>query len=581
VPEIFATIATALGAAEPGDVVDVADGTWHEHGLVLRDGVALRSRSGDPGRTIIDGEGQGQVLLCSNPSTEVTITGLTFTRGMPAGDSGAERAALVGASGGGLRLISCRFADTDSALPAPGVVVQTSTFDAYDCAFDRTGGNGLEVYASGSTLRNCTASFNQGNGIVSVSGERYFEYCVLSGNRKSGIALEDHGSTGSVRVEGGTVSGNREGGISGSNLVSLTVSDCEIAENGHSGLTVYYSSIDLYRTNFRANLGPGVQVYGMDILAVDCRFEENLGGGMQSESGAVKLEGCVFTGNRAGGLSSRLSSVTSLTGCTFSGNRGGYRGGGAWIGSGEARVRGCTFFRNSCQESGGGLAVDYGTAIDLESCLFEGNEASLGGGAVIEPGSGARVFGCDFLRNRAGHGGGASLGPVQVEQCLFSANEGDMGAGGVLATGGGVFRYCRFIANRAGVEGGGAVRDSGSVFVNCTFHRNGAARGSSILAASGTTITSTILSGGEGGPAAANLGAGSVRLSFSDVWDNEGGNYVGAFEGQDASDGNLELDPRYCFPPEDLGLAFDSPCLAEHTGCGLIGALGRHWNCGR
>jgi hypothetical protein len=69
---------------------------------------------------------------------------------------------------------------------------------------------------------------------------------------------------------------------------------------------------------------------------------------------------------------------------------------------------------------------------------------------------------------------------------------------------------------------------------------------------------------------------GSITLRCSDVYGNEGGDWVGCITDQLGQDGNVCLDPQFCSgnPNEDenWSLQSDSPCAPEQSGCGLIGA---------
>jgi uncharacterized repeat protein (TIGR01451 family) len=66
-----------------------------------------------------------------------------------------------------------------------------------------------------------------------------------------------------------------------------------------------------------------------------------------------------------------------------------------------------------------------------------------------------------------------------------------------------------------------------------------------------------------------------VSISCCDFWDNDGGNWVGnEIIGQLGQNGNIEADPLYCSPPdEDYSIADASPCSADNSTCGQIGAF--------
>lgn len=82
-----ATIGEALAAARPGDVVLVAAGVYVEHGLVLPDGVALRSETGLPDGATIDAGGVGRALIVRDVGPGASVRGFTFTGGRADGAS--------------------------------------------------------------------------------------------------------------------------------------------------------------------------------------------------------------------------------------------------------------------------------------------------------------------------------------------------------------------------------------------------------------------------------------------------------------------------------------------------------------
>lgn len=67
----------------------------------------------------------------------------------------------------------------------------------------------------------------------------------------------------------------------------------------------------------------------------------------------------------------------------------------------------------------------------------------------------------------------------------------------------------------------------------------------------------------------------SPSFACSDIHGNTGGDWVGAFAGQQSLAGNLAANPYFCTSLGSYALDAASPCLPAHNGCGeLIGALG-------
>jgi hypothetical protein len=80
VPSVYPTIQSAIDAAQPGDWVTVAPGTYREN-LVVQKSVMLRSSKG-ASVTALDGQGAGPVLVARGTGSEyVAILGFKITNG--------------------------------------------------------------------------------------------------------------------------------------------------------------------------------------------------------------------------------------------------------------------------------------------------------------------------------------------------------------------------------------------------------------------------------------------------------------------------------------------------------------------
>ena len=92
VPEEYKTIQLAMDASSPGDVIDLASGTWHNQIVWGLSGVTLKGRDG--GLTIIDGSKQdwSPVVCYGKP---VTIENITFQNGTGSNIFGLIRGGAV------------------------------------------------------------------------------------------------------------------------------------------------------------------------------------------------------------------------------------------------------------------------------------------------------------------------------------------------------------------------------------------------------------------------------------------------------------------------------------------------------
>lgn len=178
---------------------------------------------------------------------------------------------------------------------------------------------------------------------------------------------------------------------------------------------------------------------------------------------------------------------------------------------------------------------------------------------------------CRFISNTAGTGGGLCAdGPASIVDCIFVGNlvEHDEygGWGGGLAVcgdGAATIVNC-VIVNCLSMELGGAIyvgEDSSATFVNCTLSGNHTLEGSGIYAAKNSlsTAVNTIIAGGAGGGAAS--GTGDIQISYSNVFGNAGGDWIGPIAGQSGLKGNISEDPQFIAPESlDFHLNYDSPC---------------------
>lgn len=76
-PTIQAAIDSALG----GDVVELACGVFHEHGIFLKGGVTARSETGLADCATIDGDAAGRLMWADSQSEGVTLKGLAIANG--------------------------------------------------------------------------------------------------------------------------------------------------------------------------------------------------------------------------------------------------------------------------------------------------------------------------------------------------------------------------------------------------------------------------------------------------------------------------------------------------------------------
>jgi hypothetical protein len=250
-----------------------------------------------------------------------------------------------------------------------------------------------------------------------------------------------------------------------------------------------------------------------------------------------------------------LQGVTIINGCSDYG--------GAVFCFAPARFVQCVFRGNrntSSVDYASGGAVCAAAAATFEDCLFEQNEAKFGGALMGIAGAGLTFTRCVFKENMAAPDGGACYfidGPTaRFDDCLFVGN-----------TAGTASTICAFW-------------NSTVILEHCTIMDN---VGVGLVAVeemdAHAEISHSIFAFNHGYPIACDPG---VTIACSDIFGNEGGDWVDCLVDQLGQNGNICLDPQFCSlnPSEDenWSLQSDSPCAPEQSGCGLMG--GRDVGCG-
>ena len=242
-------------------------------------------------------------------------------------------------------------------------------------------------------------------------------------------------------------------------------------------------------------------------------------------------------------------------------------------------------FLDSCHADGYGGAVhcSEGAAPAFLSCSFRGNHTADGGGAAISCADGANVLvvDCWFRGNHAGPGAGA-IGCMDAGTeatmigCTFLANEAMRGgAVAVQNAATATLNECTLRTNRAIWGGALWTGFSGHVVLeNCTLYGNAAQESGSglILCEEGSAVVEkTIISWGLLSNAVELDQDCQCRLTCTDIYGNEGGDWTGLIAGRLGIEGNISEDPRFCNVSQaNFHLHGDSPCAQGP--CGLIGA---------
>lgn len=168
VPTDHATIGAALAAAQSGDRVEIAPGTYPEHGLVLPEGITVIGLGASPSDVVIDGGDQGRIFLAEGILRATYLRNLAMTGGRASGETSYDR------SGGALlvnnsfiQVIGCLFSGNAADAQGGAVRASSSTLIIDNCTFESNtalngGGGAIDCsYGSSPLIKNCRFTLNQ------------------------------------------------------------------------------------------------------------------------------------------------------------------------------------------------------------------------------------------------------------------------------------------------------------------------------------------------------------------------------------------------------------------------------------
>ena len=335
VPAQYANIGAAVTAANTGDAIQVADGTYTGAGNRNIDfggkNLTVQSASGNPAKCVIDCQQSGcAFILQSGKATTSRISGFTIT-------NGTGHPVLSANYGGGIYISQYN----NSAVVDNCVFIGNAVSGYPGSGYTGYGGG---VY--GGTVTNCaflqnSADDGYGGGMDGGAAG----HCVFIGNSAYG------------------------GGGMAYGMATDCVFTGNSAEQFGGGMEVnsWQTVINCVFTGNSSRYGGGLY----SGAATHCVFTGNAateyGGGMQG--GAAS--NCIFTNNTTQVLGGGMSSGTA-TNCVFTGNTAA-NGGGAYASS----LYFCSVTKNTAQTSGGGVYHDSSfNPISLTNCIVWDNASA-------------------------------------------------------------------------------------------------------------------------------------------------------------------------------------------------------------
>jgi hypothetical protein len=371
------TIQAGVDSAAVGDTVLVAPGVYHDcthlnahahpHCVILRGGIHVIGEADDPSDVVIDAEGVGRVIECTNLAEPVCIRGITIARGR------------TNMTGGGLYAHQCHlFVD--------------------DCRFVRNESSD----ASGGGIR-AAAPYT-----LQISG------CQFSSNAAPNAGLG----------QGGAVSVTASGDVAG---LSYQIVDCVFQDNtaGYGGgavhlRTAFPNSMHVIGCKFSGNSTEGyggavlIDYYGSAEIR-ECLFVDNRalkGGAMAAyyvpdESEWAYVDGCTFERNMAlaGGAVWLWRANVRCTGSMYVHDWADDCGGVFDVLDGGLAVLDCTLHGNGAGGYAGGIAVRHSLFVLARTII----SYSTSGEAVYRFGPLAPTIQCCDL---CGNAGGDWVGTV-------------------------------------------------------------------------------------------------------------------------------------------------------------------------
>jgi predicted outer membrane repeat protein len=366
-------------------------------------------------------------------------------------------------------------------------------------------------------------------------------------------------------------------------LIEDCVLDANVAQGtlGGGGMAVYSTAGEylgrpiVERCTISSNSPNGLLVVQMHPNGVfrDCEIVENIGRGISIQHNTEPhFEGCLISANTGGGVVVGTGwAGGTFTDCTISDHTTSESGAGVRDQSyeGSQSFTGCRFANNHAMGQGGGLYIISEGGATFDDCEFEGNSATHGGAFLYyDPYQHAPfdLSGCRFIDNSATQWGGAAL--IRVEYQAAAIHD------------------CVFLRNTAGQRGGALYIEGENQdlqIASCTLAANEAPAGAGVYAIADfppfyidVEITNTILAFSPLGESSFCDGdVAIVDVTCSDVFGNQGGDWVGCLAPWVGVNGNIAADPQFCdLVGGDLAIAETSPCAPAHSGgCGLIGAV--------
>ena len=234
-------------------------------------------------------------------------------------------------------------------------------------------------------------------------------------------------------------------------------------------------------------------------------------------------------------------------------------GGGIFCYDADPIITNSTVIQNSSNSVGGGLYCKAGSNPIFNNVIFDGNWASHGGGAYLRDNSIGEFYHCVFQNNSTnGSGGGITL-----------KNDADI-----------ILDHVFFIDNLSDYYGGGLYCNNASPALNnVTITLNESDYGGGIYCRNGAepSLLNTIIWDNIGSEIyfRGNEDENNMTIAYSNIEGGTDGVTTNDNADVDWLEGNIALDPLFCWPSEnDYYLVENSPCAISGQDSTYMGAYG-------
>ena len=398
------SIGNAISNAHAGDTLNLSEGTYHEHSLIVNKNLTITgpTYTGTP-TAVIDAKQIGRVFNITS-GANVTLKNLLIQNEMSYNDYYYQ--AMCGGAiynDGTLKINSsiltgntAYYSGSGGAIYNDGsLTVNNSTFTNNTAGIQ--GGGGAIANCKGNlTVTDSIFTNNSGilgGGAISSSGTLNITHSTFIGcnSNASGSAILNGGNStvkdstfkNQTSKFGGAISNSGNLNLSNSILKGNTSPRAAAIDNG--------GNLNIYNTIFTGNTvtdSDGAIYNGKGNLNVtNCTFNNNTAinnlGGAISNDGTLNIKSTIFTGNTAdygGAINNYNIGTLNINSTIFTGNTatGMYGDGGAILNRGSLKVTDSNFTNNNAKGIGGAIENYYGIA-NLTRSIFTTNTAYHGG----------------------------------------------------------------------------------------------------------------------------------------------------------------------------------------------------------